>query len=344
MAGHWTPVLAWGLTGGIVRCLPKAISPFHENRILVLKLVSCHSALKEGRALQVKIGLCHHENCIIFYQWFSERGGGSGQCETKFWPRRSKGNRPGWWVLENFFLSGKKRFLLPSILLYEDMSGALAAILQSSWLKDKARMLGPAKGTDGKLRFSTALLFCWVDSPETTCLRAAVIWDNKHLLFKPLLVRSSSTCRGKHLNWYRTLSIPWTKSAQKGSKETDWWGSVVAHPLAQGMKKATGRASFRLNWIKSPGHPFSPFLNSVSLCFGFTVRLSPHGKPLQLQAYSPCSGSHSGRGGLSSQVPPEVVGWTHQMATQNWACSGGMVGVSQGCPATEFISSPMLYK
>lgn len=53
------------------------------------------------------------------------------------------------------------------------MPGALVAILQSLWLKDEARMLRLAKGTDGKPRFLTALLFCRIDSPETTYLRAA---------------------------------------------------------------------------------------------------------------------------------------------------------------------------
>lgn len=169
----WAPALVRGLREVVLGACREP-PPCPGNRVLVLSLVSCHSTLKEGRPLRVKIGLCHHENCVIFYQWLSERGGGSGQCETQFWPVRLKGNRPGWWVLENFFLSGKKKFLLPSILLYEDMmSGALAAILQSSWLKDKARMLGLAKGTDGKPGFSTALLFCWIDSPETTYLRAA---------------------------------------------------------------------------------------------------------------------------------------------------------------------------
>ena len=145
-AGRWAPGTYKMTYRGGVRCLAWAI-PLRADRVLALNLVSRHSALKEGRPLRVKIGLWHHENCVIFYQWVSERGGGSGQCETQFWPVRSKGNRLGWWVLENFFLSGKKKFLLPSILLYEDMmSGALAAILQSLWLKDKARMPGPARG------------------------------------------------------------------------------------------------------------------------------------------------------------------------------------------------------
>ena len=128
------------------------------------------------------------------------------------------------------------------------------------------------QGEGWKTQILDCMLFCWVDSPETTCLRAAIIWDNKHLLFKLLLVRSSFTCRGKHLNWYRTLSIPCTKSVQKGSKKTDWWGSVVAHPLAQGMKKAAGSASFRLNWTKSPGLRFLHF----SAVFPF-VLASPSG-------------------------------------------------------------------
>lgn len=86
----------------------------------------------------------------------------------------TKGKYAWWWVWEIFFFPDKKsNFLFLWCQLYEDMMpGAPMAILQSLWLKDKTRMLKIAKGTDRKPRFLTLLLFCWIDSPKATCLRA----------------------------------------------------------------------------------------------------------------------------------------------------------------------------
>lgn len=64
-------------------------------------------------------------------------------------------------------------------------------------------------------------------------------------------------------------------------------------------------------------------------------RLSPLGKPLQLQAYYPYGRSHNGKGGLLfSLVPLEVIGWTDQMPhlipelDVEWSSAGGQPKLS----------------
>lgn len=190
---------------------------------------------------------------------------------------------------------------------------------------------------------------CFVEliAPKLPISGLPVTWDNKHPLFKPFLVRCSFTCRGKHLNWYRTLSIQWTKSIQNDSKKTDIGVGGVAHPLAHGTKKPTGSASFRLRWIKSPGLRFSPFSTVLPfLLASLSGGLSPHGKTWQLQACCPYSSSHAGKGGLLFPLlPPEVVGWSlTKWPPQNWTWSGAVLGVSKGCPSTRFLSLLMLRK
>lgn len=107
-----------------------------------------------------------------------------------------------------------------------------------------------------------------------------VIWDNKHLLFKPFLVRCSFTCRGKHLNWYRTLSILWTISIQKGSKNTNWRGCGCT-PIGSGHEQSYRQCQHQtpldqVSWTFSVSQQCFP-------CLGFPVRLSPASGSLSLQ-------------------------------------------------------------
>ena len=83
-------------------------------------------------------------------------------------------------------------------------------------------------------------------------------------------------------------------------------GGVVAHPLAQGTRKATGSASFRLQWIKSPGLSFLHFSTVLPFVLA-SLSGSLHVASLSSFRLTPLAVAVTGAL-LSSQVPPEVVG------------------------------------
>lgn len=104
----WAPALVRGLLEVVLGACREP-PPCPGNRVLVLNLVSCHSTLKEGRPLRVKIGLCHHENCVIFYQWLrGVEAVDSVKPSSGQWDWREIGQGDEFW--KTFFSLVKRNF------------------------------------------------------------------------------------------------------------------------------------------------------------------------------------------------------------------------------------------